>query len=564
MCFITFIIRRNYVRTLLLVIYAIIGGLLFRRKGEAVQEYIEIEGARENNLKNVSLRIPKRRITIFTGVSGSGKSSIVFDTIAAEGQRLLNENFSMFIRTFLPKVKQPEADRIDNLNMPIIVDQRKLGGGSSSTVGTVTDTALLLRRLFGQIGQPNLEHVYLFSFNNPQGMCPQCKGLGREMGLDLETALDMSKSLNEGAIKLPDYEPEGWYWKILIEAKVLDADKKLANYSEDEMNELLHAKPRKVALSAGMNMTFEGIADKFAHKYIMRDVTTLSERTQKAVKPFLSEQLCSLSKGARLNQNALASKINGHNIADYSAMQIDELAKALRDIQEKEADSIKNMILNRLDHLMEIGLDYLSLDRVTDTLSGGESQRVKLVKHLNGTLSDVMYIFDEPSVGLHPRDVHRLNELLKKLRDQGNTVLVVEHDPDVIKVADYIIDVGPKAGSGGGKIVFEGSYENLLASDTVTGKAMKNDLPFKDTVRTASGSLEIKGAHANNLKNVSVTIPKGVLTAVTGVAGSGKSSLINDTFVPQHPDAIVIDQSPVSASSRSNVLNLYGYYGHNS
>lgn len=523
-----------------------------------MQEYIEIEGARENNLKNVSLKIPKRKITIFTGVSGSGKSSIVFDTIAAEGQRLLNENFSMFIRTFLPKVKQPEADRIDNLNMPIIVDQRKLGGGSSSTVGTVTDTAPLLRRLFAQFGQPNLEHAYLFSFNNPQGMCPQCKGLGREMGLDLDAAFDMSKSLNEGAIRMPDYEVDGWYWKILVEANVFDADKKLADYTEAEMNELLHAAPRKVPMSAGMNMTFEGIADKFAHKYIMRDFTTLSARTQKAVRLFLSEQLCGLCKGARLSQAALASKINGHNIADFAAMQIDELAQALREMDDSNAKSIVGMILSRLDHLAEIGLEYLSLDRATDTLSGGESQRVKLVKHLNGTLSDVMYIFDEPSVGLHPRDVHRLNELLKKLRDQGNTVLVVEHDPDVIKVADHVIDVGPKAGSGGGRIVFEGSYQGLLDSGTVTGMAMKNDLPMKGTVRSASGSLRVSGASKNNLKNVSVAIPKGVLTAVTGVAGSGKSSLINETFVRQYPDAVVIDQSPVSASSRSNVLTYTG------
>ncbi len=519
--------------------------------------YIEIIGARENNLKNVSLRIPKHKITIFTGVSGSGKSSIVFDTVAAEGQRLLNENFSAFVRTFLPKVKQPEADSITNLNMPIIVDQKKLGGGSSSTVGTVTDIAPLIRRLFSRIGQPNVPQVYMFSFNNAAGMCPECKGLGSNMGLDVEVALDMSLSLNEGAIKLPDYSVDNWYWKQIIELKSFDADKKLRDYSDAEMEELLHGEPRKVKL-AGINMTYEGIASRFASKYVTRDLSTMSERTQKAVKPFMSMTPCMLCHGARLNQVALASRIDGYNIADLSALQIDELTKVLGGINDPAVKSIVKMIQIRLDHLTEIGLSYLSLDRITDTLSGGESQRVKIVKYLNGTLSDVMYIFDEPSVGLHPRDVHRLNELLKKLRDNGNTVIVVEHDPDVIKVADHIIDVGPRAGSQGGEIMFEGSYVELLKSDTLTGKALGAHMTLKENVRSASGQIPIKNAHANNLQNVSVDIPTGVLTAVTGVAGSGKSSLINQTFVRQHPDAIVINQSPVAANSRSNVLTYTG------
>ncbi len=519
--------------------------------------YIEIVGARENNLKNVSLRIPKNKITIFTGVSGSGKSSIVFDTIAAEGQRLLNENFSAFIRTFLPKVKQPEADSITNLNMPIIVDQRKLGGGSTSTVGTVTDIAPLIRRLFSRIGQPNVPHVYMFSFNNAAGMCPECKGLGSNMGLNEAAAIDRSLSLNEGAIKLPDYSVDNWYWKQIIEAGSFDADKKLGDYSDSEMNELLHGAPRKVKL-AGINMTYEGIARRFASKYITRDLSTMSERTQKAVKPFMSMTPCTLCHGARLNQEALASKIDGYGIADLSALQIDELTKVLDGIKDPLVKSIVEMIRVRIDHLNEIGLGYLSLDRPTDTLSGGESQRVKIVKYLNGTLSDVMYIFDEPSVGLHPRDVHRLNDLLKKLRDNGNTVIVVEHDPDVIKAADHIIDVGPHAGSKGGEIMFEGTYNELLASDTLTGKALSLHQELKEHVRTPLGELPIKNAHANNLKNVSVVIPTGVLTAVTGVAGSGKSSLINQTFVREHPDAIVIDQSPVAANSRSNVLTYTG------
>ncbi|HEY0964921.1 MAG TPA: excinuclease ABC subunit UvrA [Candidatus Saccharimonadales bacterium] len=519
--------------------------------------YIEIVGARENNLKNVSLRIPKHKITIFTGVSGSGKSSIVFDTVAAEGQRLLNENFSAFIRTFLPKVKQPEADSISNLNMPVIVDQRKLGGGSSSTVGTVTDITPLIRRLFSRLGQPNVPHVYMFSFNNAAGMCPECKGLGSNMGLDIEAALDLSLSLNEGAIRLPDYKVDSWYWKQIIEAGVVDPVKKLRDYTDAEMNEFLYGEPRKVKL-AGINMTYEGIARRFTTKYISRDLSSMSERTQKAVKPFMNMAPCTLCHGARLNQEALASKIDGRNIADMSALQIDELLKVLRDIKDPTVKSIVDMISIRLEHLIEIGLGYLSLDRVTDTLSGGESQRVKIVKYLNGTLSDVMYIFDEPSVGLHPRDVHRLNELLKKLRDNGNTVIVVEHDPDVIKVADHVIDVGPRAGSNGGEIMFEGTYEALLKSDTLTGKALGAHVGLKESVRKPTGELRIENAHANNLQNVSVAIPTGVLTAVTGVAGSGKSSLINQTFVRQYPDAIVIDQSPVAANSRSNVLTYTG------
>jgi excinuclease UvrABC ATPase subunit len=522
-----------------------------------MEEYIEITGARENNLKNVDLRVPKRKITIFTGVSGSGKSSLVFDTIAAEGQRLLHENFSAFIRTFLPKVKQPEADSIRNLTMPVIVDQRKLGGGSSSTVGTVTDIAPLLRRLFSRIGQPNVPHVYMFSFNNALGMCPECKGLGSKMGLDTEAALDLSLSLNEGAIKMPDYAVDGWYWKQVVQSGLFDVDKKLADYSDQEMHELLHASPRKVKM-AGMNMTFEGIADRFAHKYISRDLSAMSERTQKAVKPFMGVAPCTLCYGARLNQEALASKINGHSIADMSALQVDELMSALDEISDSSVQSIIDMIQGRLGHLNEIGLGYLSLDRTTDTLSGGESQRVKIVKYLNGTLSDVMYIFDEPSVGLHPRDVHRLNELLRKLRDNGNTVIVVEHDPDVIKIADYVVDVGPNAGSRGGQIMFEGSYDDLLKSDTLTGKALGKELAVKGEVRTPNGELQIANAHANNLQNVTVAIPKSVLTVVTGVAGSGKSSLINETFVRQYADAIVIDQSPVAANSRSNVLTYTG------
>jgi excinuclease UvrABC ATPase subunit len=523
-----------------------------------MQEYIEVRGARENNLRDVTVRIPKRKITIFTGVSGSGKSSIVFDTVAAEAQRLLNETFSAFVRNFLPKVTQPDADAIENLNMAVIVDQKKLGGGSSSTVGTATDIAPILRLLFAKAGAPNLGHGYLFSFNNPQGMCPDCNGIGRSMTLNLDVALDKTKSLNEGALQLGEYKVGSWGWKLTIKSGLFDNDKKLADFTTEEMHDLLHAEPRKVDVGGGLSLKFEGFADTFTRKYIKRDIKTLSERTQKALQPFMTTGECATCHGARLSRQALSSKINGHNIAELSAMQIDELLAIIQAIKDPAAQPIVRTLKIRLQHLIDIGLDYLSLDRVTDTLSGGESQRVKLVKYLNGTLSDVMYIFDEPSVGLHPRDVHRLNDLLRQLRDQGNTVIVVEHDPDVIKVADYVIDVGPKAGSGGGTIVFEGTYDELLKADTLTGTWLKQALPIKSEVRTGAAVLPIAHANANNLHDVSVDIPAGVLTVVTGVAGSGKSSLINQAFVTQHPGAIVIDQSPVGVNSRSNPVTYTG------
>ncbi len=525
-----------------------------------MQEFIEIKGARENNLKNVTVRIPKRQITIFTGVSGSGKSSIVFDTVAAEAQRLLNETFSAFVRNFLPKVSQPDADAIRNLNMAIIVDQKRLGGGSSSTVGTATDIAPILRTLFAKGGQPNLGHGYMFSFNNPQGMCQTCDGLGQMMALDLEKALDYTKSLNEGAVLLPDGKVGGWGWKVITKSGLFDNDKKLADYSDKEMHDLLHGEPLKVDVGGGLNIKFVGLVDEFARKYIKRDLKSLSERTQKTIEPFIANGPCESCYGSRLSQQALASKINGQNIADLSRMQIDELLEAIDAMDDPALAPVVEMLKTRLRSLVEIGLDYLSLDRVTDTLSGGESQRVKLVKYLNGTLSDVMYIFDEPSVGLHPRDVHRLNDLLKQLRDNGNTVIVVEHDPDVIKVADHVIDVGPHAGSKGGTIMFEGTYADLLKNDSLTGTYLSKTLPVKLEPRTASGSIAIEHATKNNLHDVSVSIPTGVLTVVTGVAGSGKSSLINQTFVPEHPEAIVIDQSAVGVNSRSNPATYTGIF----
>ncbi|MGG4049491.1 ATP-binding cassette domain-containing protein [Paenibacillus favisporus] len=528
---------------------------------ESNQEFIVISAARENNLKNVSLQIPKRKISIFTGVSGSGKSSIVFDTIAAESTRLLNENFSMFVRTFLPKYPQPDADAIENLSMAVIVDQKRLGGGSHSTMGTITDISPILRLLFSRVGQPYVGGANMFSFNDPQGMCPECNGIGRSLGVDMSKAVDMSKSLREGAIMLPGYTVDGWEWNMLIQSGSFDPDKKLIDYSDEDLDQLLYGKARKVKMDfAGKatNITVEGVIEKFTNKYIKQDVKTKSERTQQTVAPFMTEGPCSSCHGARLSQAALGCKINGHNIAELSSMEVGHLIRVIREIDDAAAAPMVKSLTERLQHLVDIGLDYLTLDRETDTLSGGESQRVKMVKHLSGSLVDVTYIFDEPSVGLHPRDVHRLNELLQKLRDKGNTVLVVEHDPDVIKVADHIVDVGPHAGSRGGTIVYEGSYPGLLESGTLTGTHMKRQLQLKQDCRQPSGKLTIRNANLHNLQNVNVDIPTGVLNVITGVAGSGKSTLINDVFLSQHPDAIVIDQSAIGVSTRSNPATYTG------
>jgi excinuclease UvrABC ATPase subunit len=525
------------------------------------QEYIEIRGARENNLKNVSLRIPKRQITIFTGVSGSGKSSIVFDTIAAEARRQLNETFSTFVQNFLPHYAQPEADAIENLSMAIVVDQKRLGGGSHSTVGTITDIYSVLRLLYSRVGRPFVGYSNVFSFNDQQGMCPNCNGFGRKLGVDLDKFLDTSKSINEGAILYPEYAVDSWGWNILTQSGRFDTDKKLADYTPEELDLLLYSKPYKVKMQFGgkpVNLTFGGIVEIFTSKYITRDVKARSERTQKTVEPFMTVGPCSLCNGTRLSQAALSCKINGRNIAELAAMEADELIAVIRDIKDPVAAPMVANLIARLQHMIDIGLEYLSLNRETDTLSGGESQRIKMVKHLGSSLVDVLYIFDEPSIGLHPRDIHRLNDLLRQLRDKGNTVLVVEHDPAVIQVADHIVDVGPHAGSRGGNIVFQGAVAGLLKADTLTGKHMNQSMPLKATFRRPKGKLPIINARANNLQNVSVAIPTGVLTVVTGVAGSGKSSLIHYSFLPQYPDAIVIDQAAVGVSSRSTPATYTG------
>jgi excinuclease UvrABC ATPase subunit len=516
------------------------------------QEYIEIHGARENNLKNVSLRIPKRKITIFTGVSGSGKSSIVFDTIATEAQRQLYETFSMFVRNFLPRYAQPQADSIENLDMAIVVDQKRLGGGSHSTVGTITDIYTVLRLLFSRVGKPFVGYSNVFSFNDPQGMCPKCSGLGRKLQPIVEKFYDPSKSLREGAIQGPVFDDS-----IYMASGFFDNDKKLSEFTKQEMDLLLYGQEQKFKIDK-MNRTYLGVITGFTRSYIERDLKTRSERTQEKIAQYLTEGPCPACKGARLNKAVLNCKINGYNIAELSSMEVGDLIGVIKDVRDAVTKPMVDSLVERLQNVIDIGLEYLTLNRETATLSGGESQRVKIVKHLSSSLMNVIYIFDEPSIGLHPRDVHRLNELLQKLRDKGNTVLVVEHDPDVIKVADHIVDVGPHAGSQGGEIVYEGTYAGLLQADTLTGLFMKQAMPIKKEFRQAKKHLKLSKVSVNNLKNVSANIPVGVLTLVTGVAGSGKSSLINEAFMSQYPDAILIDQSPVGVSSRSNPATYTG------
>ena len=515
-------------------------------------EFIAIRGARENNLKDVTLRIPKRKITVFTGVSGSGKSSIVFDTIATEAQRQLYETFSMFVRNFLPRYSQPDADSIENLGMAIVVDQKRLGGGSHSTMGTITDIYTVLRQLFSRVGQPFVGYPNVFSFNEPLGMCPECNGLGRKLQPIVEKFYDPSKSLREGSIQGPVFDPS-----VYMASGFFDNDKKLSQFTKKEMDLLLYGEEQKFKAGA-INRTYFGVITGFTRSYIERDLKTRSERTQEKIAAYLTEGPCPACKGARLNRAVLSCKVNGYNIAELSSMEVGELIGVIKGIRDAAAKPLVDNLVDRLQNVVDIGLEYLSLHRQTDTLSGGESQRVKIVKHLSSSLADVMYVFDEPSIGMHPRDVHRLNELLQKLRDNGNTVLVVEHDPDVIRVADHIVDMGPHAGSQGGEIVYEGSYAGLLKADTLTGKFMKRSVPLKEEFRQATKHLKLSKVNVNNLKNVSVEIPVGLLTVVTGVAGSGKSSLIKEAFLRRFPEAILVDQSAVGVSPRSNPATYTG------
>ncbi|MEV7011511.1 excinuclease ABC subunit UvrA [Streptosporangium sp. NPDC051022] len=521
--------------------------------------HIEITGARENNLKNVSLKIPKQRITVFTGVSGSGKSSIVFDTIATESQRQLNETFPTFVRNRLPKYGKPDADAIENLSPAIVIGQRRLGGNSRSTVGTITDIHSLLRLLYSRAGTPFAGHSNAFSFNDPAGMCPECAGIGRKVALDLDRALDRTKSLNEGAILLPGFGVGTWYWKTYARSGLFDDDRRLADYTEEEWNTLLRGRGPDVPFETRggpVHQRFEGLIDKFDRLYIKKDVETSSNR--EVLLTFTSSLTCPLCRGARLNQAALACRVNGRSIAELSAMEIWDLVGVIAEITAPVAAPMVAAILERLRHMVSIGLGYLSLDRETVTLSGGESQRIKIVRHLGSSLTDMTYVFDEPTVGLHPRDVTHMNGLLRELRDKGNTVIVVEHDRDVIEIADHVVDVGPHAGAHGGEIVYEGGVAGLREAGTLTGRHLRHNRPLKAVFREPTGTLTVTGATAHNLRDVTVAFPAGVLTVVTGVAGSGKSTLVNKAFLAQHPGAAVIDQSPVGTSIRSNPATYTG------
>jgi excinuclease UvrABC ATPase subunit len=523
-------------------------------------DHIEITGARENNLKDVTVRVPKRKIVVFTGVSGSGKSSLVFDTIAAEAQRQLNETFTAFARNFLPSYGQPDVDSIDNLSAAIIVDQKRLGGSSRSTVGTITDINPLIRLLFSRVGKPYVGYSNAFSFNDPQGMCPECEGLGKVTALDLDAFIDRSKSLNEGAVTHPDFVVGGWYLNSYVLSGWFDADKPLASYTEDEWQQLLYGTGKvPVEWQGGkINATYEGLVDKFTRLYIKKDLGAMAERNREVFLRYVRSQACPLCKGARLSQAALAAEVDGYHVDELLSMEAGSLVSVLSGLSAGPAAPVLASLLDRVQNLVAIGLGYITLDRETMTLSGGESQRIKMVRHLSSSLTDMMYVFDEPSVGLHAHDVQRLNELLVKLRDKGNTVLVVEHDRDVIAVADHVIDIGPRAGAHGGSVVFAGPVADLPSAPTLTGQFMKHALPLKSAFRAATGAMPIRGATLNNLRDLSVDIPTGVLTVVTGVAGSGKSTLINEVFLGQHPEAIDIDQSAVGASIRSNPATYTG------
>jgi len=518
------------------------------------QQYIEVVNARVNNLKNVSVKIPKGKITVFTGVSGSGKSSIVFDAIAQEAGRQLNETYSNFVRGFLPKYSRPDVDELNNLGAAIVVDQKRLGGNSRSTLGTITDISPMLRLLYSRFSQPALGYANAYSFNDPAGMCEACEGIGKTMVLNVETAIDFTKSLSEGAILLPGYGVGNWMWKSYIDSGFFDNDKSIADYTEVELADLLYKEPTKIAVKYKgevINSTYEGVAVKFLRQAVGQD-KDLTEKAQAKLKQFTTQGACVSCGATRFNEQVLNSKISGYSIADLAQMQLDELVGVLKGLDIPDGALILDGIIKRLENLCDIGLSYMKLSRETPSLSGGESQRVKMVKYLGSDLTGLMYIFDEPSTGLHPRDVYRLNELLVKIRDKGNTVLVVEHDPDVIKIADHVIDVGPKAGRGGGEVMYSGDFAGLLESGTLTGEYLSEKLPVNPNPRPVSEFLVSRKSSRHNLKDISLRVPVGVFTVVTGVAGSGKSTLVNQVFARDYPEAIHIDQAAVHTTSRSN------------
>ena len=523
------------------------------------QDTILIRGLRQNNLKNVSLDIPKGKIVVFTGVSGSGKSSIVFDTVAAESQRQMNETYTAFMRGRLPKYEKPKVERIENLSASVIVDQSRLGGNARSTVGTISDMYAALRLLYARIGQPYAGTASYFSFNDPNGMCPECSGIGKVMTVDIEGRIDPEKTWQEGMADLPAFHVGNWYWKQYAESGLFPLDKKWKDFTEQERNRLLYG--ADTPDGKRLSKKVDGISHYLHRMLINRDTSQLKEASVKRLMYLVEERPCPVCRGRRLNAKSLSCKVAGYSIDEMCAMEFTELVKVLQTIRDPRAATIVEALTASLNRMIDIGLPYLSMDRESSTLSGGEAQRLKLVRYMGSALTGMTYIFDEPSTGMHPRDVYRMTKLLQSLRDKGNTVLVVEHDKDVISIADEVIDVGPLAGKNGGEILFQGSYEDLLRSGTRTGNALRETAPLKACPRRPKGFLPVRDACVHNLKNVSADIPLGVLTVVTGVAGSGKSSLIRDVFAKQYADRVVlVDQSPVTATGRSTPATFLGFF----
>jgi excinuclease UvrABC ATPase subunit len=536
-------------------------------------DFIRVTGARENNLKDVSVEIPKRRLTVFTGVSGSGKSSLVFDTIAAESQRLINDTYSTFVQGFMPKMARPEVDVLEGLTTAIIVDQERMGADPRSTVGTATDANAMLRILFSRLGQPHIGSPNAFSFNVPSvtasgsfqkgegkrekvtftrtgGMCPNCEGRGSVPDIALSELFDDSKSLVEGAITIPGYTADGWMVASYIESGFLDPNKPIRDYTATERHDFLYREPIKLAMK-GINATYEGLIPKVQKSFFTKDRDALQPHVRAFVDRAATFAPCLVCDGTRLSEAARSSKIAGVSIADACAMQISDLAEWVRGLDEPSVAPLLDALGHLLDSFVDIGLGYLSLDRPSGTLSGGEAQRTKMIRHLGSALTDVTYVFDEPTIGLHPHDIQRMNDLLRQLRDKGNTVLVVEHKPEVIRIADHVIDLGPGAGTGGGEVVFEGTVDALRNTDTLTGRHLGYRASLKPDTRKPSGVLEIRSATMHNLQNVDLDVPLGVLCVVTGVAGSGKSSLVHGS-IPKGAGVVSIDQTPIRGSRRSN------------
>jgi excinuclease UvrABC ATPase subunit len=545
-------------------------------------DLIRVHGARENNLKDINVEIPKRRLTVFTGVSGSGKSSLVFDTIAAESQRLINETYSAFVQGFMPTLARPDVDVLEGLTTAIIIDQERMGANPRSTVGTATDANAMLRILFSRLGKPYIGPPTAYSFNVPTrkasgamtvdkgkgerivvrdvvyhgGMCPRCEGRGSVTDFDLSQMYDDSKSLNEGALKIPGYSMDGWYGRIFRGCGFFDPDKPIRKFTKKELDDLLHKEPTKIKVD-GVNLTYAGLIPTIQRSFLSKDVDALQPHVRAFVERVVTFTDCPECGGTRLNEAARSSKIKGVNIADVCAMQINDLAEWVRNLDEPAAAPLLAALGEILDSFVEIGLGYLSLDRPSGTLSGGEAQRTKMIRHLGSPLTDVTYVFDEPTTGLHPHDVQRMNDLLLQLRDKGNTILVVEHEPETITIADHVVDLGPGAGAAGGAVCFEGTVEELRASGTITGRHLDDRASLKDRVRTPTGALEIRGATTHNLQNVDVDIPLGVLVVITGVAGSGKSSLVHGSM-PTSAGVSSVDQTPIRGSRRSNPATYTG------